>query len=130
MKKLALVVGEWGECETLVPALQDAGFKVAQDSNFINGMKTLKYEIPRIIIAIEGTETSDEGGWLGAVGHPTHIPIMVIGSGAEDSVVKALILGADAYVPKAFSGEGLMSYVRCLMARSEVVDEYRIFSAN
>ena len=64
-------------------------------------------------------ESTDEVEWLDEVRHLAPIPIIVVGSGAEDSVVQLLMLGADAYVPKAFSSEWPMSYVRSLMARSE-----------
>ena len=121
MEELALIVGEWGECAGVVPVLRDAGFEVAQASDYITGLKTLQGEVPGIIVVIEGMESTDEGEWLDEVRHLAPIPIIVVGSGAEDSVVQSLRRGADAYVSKAFSGEGLMSYVRSLMARSEAV---------
>ena len=69
MEKLALIVGEWGACAGVVPVLLDAGFEVAQASDYITGLKTLQGEVPGIIVVIEGMESTDEVEWLDEVRH-------------------------------------------------------------
>ncbi len=114
----SLVIGSFkGRCG-IVTALQDAGFAVIEATECVRGLKHVLDLSPHIVIIYEGKTLRDGIRLLRALKCVSSAPILVVGSGNEDSVVRSLLQGADAYFPVSWGIETLSSYIHALLSRN------------
>ncbi len=92
-----LVIGDCTVCQTLGPALEDAGFHVVGARDSLDGLQHLKKGTHRIVILSEDASLKENMSILPMVMRQTSTPVIVVGSGDKQALVDSLTQGADVH---------------------------------
>ncbi|MFQ6026554.1 MAG: response regulator transcription factor [Dehalococcoidia bacterium] len=115
-----LIIERGDDGRRLGTTLRRAGYDVVETGGTGKGWPGLYYlrdESFHLVIINESISTTDGVELLPSLRHLTNAPIIITGSGAEDSIVQALIQGADAYLPQSVEGETVVAYIQALLRR-------------
>ncbi len=113
----ALIIDNDEDRQSVVQALQDAGFRVIQAVESSEGLKSVLDDAPRIVIVSEHMPPIDEVELLPVLRRLTDSPIITVGSGGEMAMVQALLQGADVYLTRPVNIRELMARIRALLRR-------------
>lgn len=104
--------------------LEHDGFEVAEATSGIEALEVMRDALPDLILLdvmmpeLNGFET------LQLIREISSVPVIILtAKGEEDDRVKGLELGADDYVTKPFSPRELVSRVRAVLRRTEIISE-------
>jgi DNA-binding response OmpR family regulator len=114
----ALIIDTDQNRQSVVLALQDAGFRVIEAGESGQGVRHALDESPRIIIIV-GEKMPPINGvdLLPLLRRLTESPIIVLGSGGEMAMVRALFQGADFYLTRPVNVRELIARIRALLRR-------------
>ena len=103
-----------------------SGYKVAVETDGLNGFRAIERESPEIIILdimLPGMNGLDVCRKVKNTPELKHIPIILISAKSEElDVVLGLELGADDYVTKPFSPKVLFSRIKAVLRRRQEAD--------
>ena len=119
----ALIIGGSQISPGLASTLHSAGFEVLEfDPNGLGwpGLTGLRDECPDLLITGEDPVGNNEIELLPALRNLTTAPIIAMGSSGAESAYRALIQGADAYLPVSASAETLLAYINALLRRQAI----------
>ncbi len=114
---VALVIDVDESRQSVVLALQDAGFRVIEASGSGEGVKRTLDDSPRIVIVGEEMPPIDGVDLLPVLRRLTESPIITFGAGGEMAMVQALLGGADVYLTRPVNIRELMARIRALLRR-------------
>jgi DNA-binding response OmpR family regulator len=120
MPETVIVVGQWSRKREVILALQHAKHEVLDVADSNDALELTRQNIPCAIIMDEGRRVEQGIELLRTLREATPAPIIVQGSGKQAAIVRTLITGADAYVPRADSPETLLGYLRALLRRNKI----------
>ena len=112
-----LVIGDCTVCQTLGPALEDAGFHVVGARDSLDGLQHLKKGTHRIVILSEDASLKENMSILPMVMRQTNTPVIVVGSGDKQALVDSLTQGADVHLPRTTSVRVVLAHLRALLRR-------------
>ncbi len=102
--------------------LEHDGFQVFEAVRGREAIRRAREEFPDLILLDVMLPEIDGFEVLSRIREESDVPvIMLTAKGEEDDRVRGLELGADDYVPKPFSPRELVSRVRAVLRRSEIV---------
>ncbi len=102
--------------------LEHDGFQVFEAVRGREAIRRAREEFPDLILLDVMLPDIDGFEVLSRIREESDVPvIMLTAKGEEDDRVRGLELGADDYVPKPFSPRELVSRVRAVLRRSEIV---------
>ncbi len=113
----ALVIDADDSRQSLVFALQDAGFQVIEALESGEGIRYILDNSPRIVIVGEEMPPLDGVDLLPVLRRVTESPIITLGDGGETSMVQALLQGADVYLTRPVNVREFMARIRALLRR-------------
>jgi DNA-binding response OmpR family regulator len=113
----ALIIDADEGRQSVVLALQDAGFRVVEALESGEGVRNTLDDSPRIIIVGEEMPPIDGVELLPVLRRLTESPIIALGSGGEMAMVNALFQGADFYLTRPVNIRELMARIRALLRR-------------
>jgi len=113
----ALIIGTDQNRQSVVLALQDAGFRVIEAGESGEGVRHTLDDSPRIIIVSEKMPPINGVDLVPLLRRLTESPIIVLGSGGEMAMVRALFQGADFYLTRPVNARELIARVRALLRR-------------
>jgi DNA-binding response OmpR family regulator len=114
----ALVIGNYrGRCG-VVEALQGPAFYVCEATACIQGLKRILEMSPDIVIVHQSKPNGAVIKLLRAVKCLTSAPVIIVGCSNEPAIFQALLHGADAYLPRRFEPETLLTYIHILLSRN------------
>jgi DNA-binding response OmpR family regulator len=113
----ALVIDADENRQSVVLALQDAGFRVIEALESGDGVKNTLNISPRIVIVCEEMPSINGVELLPVLRHLTESPIIVLGSGGEMPMVRALFQGADFYLTRPVNLRELIARIHALLRR-------------
>ena len=105
--------------ESITQLLLEHGFDVKQAMESGEALSAVMEREPRVILLAEEMPSMDGMELLPLLRRVTRAPIVVLGSGGEAAVVKALLQGADIYLTRPVNHPELISRVRAFFRRSE-----------
>ena len=105
--------------ESTTQLFLEQGFDVKQAMDGGEGLSMVMEREPRVILLAEEMPSLEGVELLPLLRRVTRAPIIVLGSGGEASVVRALLQGADMYLTRPVNHPELISRVRVLFRRSE-----------
>ncbi len=103
---------------TVVDLLQTEKFEAVVKGDSSDGVSQVMQGNPALIIMSEEMPHLDGVELLTLLRRLTASPIIVVGSGGETAVVKALLQGADMYISRPISYRELLSRIRALLRMS------------
>jgi DNA-binding response OmpR family regulator len=103
--------------QSVVLALQDAGFRVIEALESGEGVKNTLDISPRIIIVGEEMPPINGVELLPVLRRLTESPVITMGSGGEMAMVRALFQGADFYLTRPVNVRELIARIRALLRR-------------
>jgi DNA-binding response OmpR family regulator len=103
--------------QSVVPALQDAGFRVVEALESGEGVRYILDDSPHIIILGEEMPPIDGVELLPLLRRLTGSPIILLGPGGETALVRALLHGADSYLSRPVNVRELIARIRALLRR-------------
>ncbi len=104
-------------------ALESSGFKIVEADNGKNGIVQTATNQPQLVILDLGLPDIDGFSVLAEIRTWTSVPVIILSvRDSEDSIVKALDLGADDYITKPFNTKELLARIRANIRRVQVVD--------
>ena len=101
----------------VVLALQDAGFRVIEALDSGEGVRHTLDFFPRVIIVGEEMPPVNGVDLLPLLRRLTGSPIIVLGSGGEMAMVRALFQGADVYLTRSVNVRELIARIHALLRR-------------
>src|SRR5918996_831863 len=113
----ALIIDADEDRQSVVLALQDAGFRVIEALESGEGVRNTLDASPRIIIVGEEMPPIDGVDLLPVLRRLTESPIIALGSGGEMAMVNALFQGADFYLTRPVNLREFMARIRALLRR-------------
>jgi two-component system phosphate regulon response regulator OmpR/two-component system torCAD operon response regulator TorR len=113
----ALVIDVDESRQGVVLALQHDGFRVIEALESGEGIKNVLDASPSLIILGEEMPAIDGVNLLHLLRRLTWSPIITLGTGAEMSMVQALLQGADVYLTRPVNIRVFMARVQALMRR-------------
>jgi DNA-binding response OmpR family regulator len=114
----ALVIGNYkGRCG-VVEALQGPEFYVCEATACIQGLKHIMEMSPDVVIVNQSKSNGAVIKLLRAVKCLTSAPVIVVGCSNRSAIFRALLHGADAYLPRRFEAETLLAYIHILLSRN------------
>jgi DNA-binding response OmpR family regulator len=113
----ALIIDTDENRQSVILALQDAGFGVIEAGESGEGVRHTLDDSPRIIIVGEEVPPIDGVELLSLLRRLTESPIIVLGSGGEMAMVRALFQGADFYLTRPVNLSELLAHIRALLRR-------------
>ena len=114
---VALVIDVDESHQSVVLALQDAGFRVIEALQSGEGVKCTLDDSPRLVIVGEEMPPIDGVDLLPVLRRLTESPIITLGAGGEMAIVQALLAGADVYLTRPVNIRELMARIRALLRR-------------
>jgi two-component system response regulator CpxR len=118
-----LLIGNIPRDGSMLTALNHAGFLVKEFTGRSwgwPGLNKVRDEHPDLILIEEELALVDGLDVLAALRHSTTVPIIVTGSGDEETVVSILLQGADAYLPSTVSSDILLARINALLRRHAI----------
>jgi DNA-binding response OmpR family regulator len=119
MADMVLLIGRWAGRTDIISELQTSKYRVCHAEEGAEALRLLGYQTPCAVIMDEDQGFVPGVELLEALREATSVPIIVEGSGEEQNIVKALILGADAYLDWSASPATVLAYLRALLRREE-----------
>jgi DNA-binding response OmpR family regulator len=114
---VALVIDLDESLESIVPALQDAGFQAVHVLESTEEV-TSALDLSPLVIIVGGRAVSIEGtDLLPFLRSLTDCPIVAIGIGEEMAMVKAMLEGADVCLREPLNVRILIAHIRALLRR-------------
>jgi DNA-binding response OmpR family regulator len=113
----ALVIDDEEERQSIVQALQEAGFRVIQATRSSEGLKSALDDSPRLLVVSESMPPLEGVELLPVLRRLTDAPIITVGSGGEMAMVQALLRGSDVYLTRPVNIRELMARIRALLRR-------------
>jgi DNA-binding response OmpR family regulator len=113
----ALIIDVDENRQIAILALQDAGFRVTEALESGQGVRNTLDISPRIIIVGEEMPPINGVELLPVLRRLTESPIIVLGSGGEMAMVRALFQGADFYLTRPVNVRELIARIRALLRR-------------
>ena len=113
----ALIIDTDENRQSVVLALQDVGFRVIEAGESGEGVRHTLDDSPRIIIVGEEMPPTNGVDLLPLLRRLTESPIIVLGSGGEMAMVRALFQGADFYLTRPVNARELIARIRALLRR-------------
>lgn len=114
-----LFIGLYEPLQTALTELfNEAGYEAVSLSDPAEGITLAVTHPAHLIILAEDTPDIDGVVVLQSLRRLTSTPIIVVGTGRETSVVKALLDGADIYMSRPINNRELLSRARSLLRRS------------
>jgi len=115
--KPILFVGTFvGQRETATELAQ-AGYGVLQVKDSDAGLKLLRKAPPRLIMVAEAKDIEATEQDIQALKSSAAVPLVMIGSGNESSIVRTILVGADGYLRWPAEPALVLSYVKALFRR-------------
>jgi DNA-binding response OmpR family regulator len=113
----ALIIDVDENRQSVVLALQQAGFRVTEALESGEGVKATLDGSPYVIVVGEEMPPINGVDLLPVLRRLTDAPIIVLGAGGEMAMVQALLQGADVYLVRPVNLREFMARVRALMRR-------------
>jgi DNA-binding response OmpR family regulator len=113
----ALIIDVDENRQSVVLALQQAGFRVTEALESGEGVKATLDGSPYVIVVGEEMPPINGVELLPVLRRLTDAPIIVLGAGGEMAMVQALLQGADVYLVRPVNLREFMARVRALMRR-------------
>jgi DNA-binding response OmpR family regulator len=113
----ALIIDTDENRQSVVLALQDAGSRVIEAGESGEGVRHTLDDSPRIIIVGEEVPPTNRVDLLPLLRRLTESPIIVLGSGGEMAMVRALFQGADFYLSRPVTVRELIARIHALLRR-------------
>jgi DNA-binding response OmpR family regulator len=113
----ALIIDIDENRQSVVLALEQAGFRVTQALESGEGVKATLDGSPYVIVVGEEMPPINGVELLPVLRRLTDAPIIVLGAGGEMAMVQALLQGADVYLVRPVNLREFMARVRALMRR-------------
>lgn len=98
---------------------QQQPYRVASETNSDDGLARVMEEEPTVIVMAEELPPVDGEELLPLLRRISRAAIIVEGPGGEDAVVRALLQGADVYMPRPFNLRELRARVLALFRRAQ-----------
>jgi two-component system KDP operon response regulator KdpE len=104
--------------------LEQDGFQVISAYNGTDALEQVRTKLPNLILLDVMMPDIDGFEVLRKIRQASNVPvIMLTAKGEEDDRIRGLELGADDYVTKPFSPRELVSRVKAVLRRTEMVDD-------
>ena len=113
----ALIIDDDENRQSIVQALQEAGFQVIEATRSAEGLKRALDDSPRLLIISDSMPPLEEVELLPVLRRLTDAPIITVGSGGEMAMVQALLHGSDVYLTRPVNLRELMARIRALLRR-------------
>ena len=113
----ALIIDDDENRQSIVQALQEAGFQVIEATRSAEGLKRALDDSPRLLIVSDSMPPLEEVELLPVLRRLTDAPIITVGSGGEMAMVQALLQGSDVYLTRPVNLRELMARIRALLRR-------------
>ena len=114
--KVLIIDSDIGGRSSIAYALSQAGFEAVTASDCVAGLRKLSQIYPHLVLLAEALPNCDEtclqicGFW--------HIPIIMLGNAPDDGAwLRAVALGADAYLMKSIGKLELIARVKAILRR-------------
>jgi two-component system KDP operon response regulator KdpE len=114
---ITLIIDTDENRQSAVPALRDAGLQVIEAVESGEGVRYILDDSTHIIIVGEEMPPIDGVELLPLLRSLTESPIIVLGSGGEMAMVRALFQGADFYLSRPVTVSELIARIRALLRR-------------
>lgn len=106
-----------GEQHSALQTLRTAGFRIVEALGIRDAVNYVRSCGPRLVIVGEGLSIGNGPDLLSVLRGLTVAPIVVVGSGGQHSLVRALEQGADAYVDQSVTPVVFLARVRAMLRR-------------
>ena len=113
----ALVIDADESRQSVVLALQDAGFRVTEALESGEGVKNILAASPHIVVIGEEMPPIDGVELLPVLRRLTESPIIALGAGGEMAMVNALFHGADLYLTRPVNTREFVARIHALLRR-------------
>lgn len=117
MADIVLLIGQWAGRQEVISELRTSKYRVSCAEEGTEALSLLGYQTPCAVIIDEAQCSSSGVELLETLREATSAPIIVEGSGEEQNIVRALMLGADAYLDWSSSPATVLAYLRALLRR-------------
>ena len=108
-------------------ALESSDFKIVEADNGKNGIIQTATNHPQLVILDLGLPDEDGFSVLAEIRTWSSVPVIILSvRDPEDSIVKALDLGADDYITKPFNTKELLARIRANIRRVQLIDNESI----
>jgi DNA-binding response OmpR family regulator len=97
--------------------LRDAGLNVLEVGDYSEGTSFLTHCLPPVVIISEDVPELSHPATLATLKGSFELPVMVLGSGEETSVVAAIQRGADGYLDRRASSREQLARTRAVLRR-------------
>lgn len=126
-QNIILVVEDNDDIRRFVSLTLNSDYRVFEANNGSTGWEMAKELIPDLIITdimMPGMDGYQLTKQVKKHEHTSHIPIVMLTARAgEDSRIEGLQVGADAYIPKPFSGKELQAQIQNLIAQRQMLKQ-------
>lgn len=113
----ALIIESKENCQDLVPALQDAGFRVMQVSESSEGIKAILDVRPQLIVVDEEMPPVAGADLVPTLRGLIEAAIITVGNRGEEGLVRSLNQGSDFYMSKPVNLREFIARIRVLLRR-------------
>jgi DNA-binding response OmpR family regulator len=117
MGDIVLLIGGWAGRKEVISQLRTSKYRVCYAEETAEALELLKYQTPCAVIMDEDQGSAPGIEMLEVLREATSAPIIVEGTGKEQDIVRALMLGADAYLDWSASPAAVLAYLRALLRR-------------
>lgn len=112
-----LISDSRSEQRFLAAVLRKAGYTPIETTDGGEVLREVMDMNPRLVLTAHETPPVEGVDFLPLVRRLTDVPIMVIGPDSEDSMVQALLYGADAYIKRPIDPDDLLARIQALLRR-------------
>ena len=117
--KYSLTIGRDVQVCGLGQAMRDAGFNVIEVSEYSEGIRSLIEYVPQVVIISEDVPEVGHPGTFADLKECEDVPVLIMGSGEEDSLLTAIEQGADGYLDRRASSREQLARIRAVLRRWE-----------
>lgn len=115
--KILMIDNEWSHLEILRKRLENQGFVVLHEADFVRGFKRFVEETPSFVM-VNISSGDDVNYFIAQIRKNSNIPIVVLGENTRPvDRITALEIGADDYVSIPFDMDEVIARVRAVMRR-------------
>jgi signal transduction histidine kinase/DNA-binding response OmpR family regulator len=126
-QNIILVVEDNDDIRRFVSLTLNSDFRIFEANNGTTGWEMAKEMIPDLIITdimMPGMDGYQFTKQVKKHELTSHVPVIMLTARAgEDSRIEGLQVGADAYIPKPFSGKELQAQIRNLIAQRQTLKQ-------
>ncbi len=128
MKRILVIDDEEWLREMVQMALMQRGYEVIEAANGVIGVEVARRELPDLVLCDVNMEKLDGYGTLSALRNDTAtatIPFILMTGLADNAGMRqGMELGADDYLPKPFTLDGLYGAVEARLKKAQTVQEH------